>query len=308
MSRVDPIETPVFRFAPSPNGALHLGHALSALTGFDMARRLNGRFLVRIEDIDQARVRPEYISGVFEDLAWLGITYEQPVLFQSRHFADYQRAAARLQAMDLLYPCFATRKEIIEAADPNKLDPEGALVYPGIWRGRSQADVDRELARGEPFAMRIDMERAVTVALKKTGGAPITFTEIDGSGRSRIVVCDPQRWGDVVVLRKETPSSYLLCVVVDDARQGITHVTRGMDLFAATDAQRVLQILLDLPEPLYHHHRLISDSLGQKLSKSAGAQSLANLRSSGVSAAEVLALISCRQVPAVAQCGPIELA
>ncbi|MGE0056101.1 MAG: tRNA glutamyl-Q(34) synthetase GluQRS [Hyphomicrobium sp.] len=291
MTRLQEPAQPVLRFAPSPNGALHLGHALSALTGFELARRLGGRFLVRIEDIDQTRVRPEYISGIFEDLAWLGVAFEQPVLFQSHHLADYKRAAAKLDDMGLLYPCFASRKEIVAAADPKKLDPEGALVYPGIWRGRSQEDVRREIAKGEPFAMRLDMESAVALARNKLGGPPITFTEIDRVGRSRIVVCDPLRWGDVVVLRKETPSSYLISVVVDDARQGITHVTRGMDLFAATDAQRVLQILLDLPTPLYHHHRLIVDGLGQKLSKSTGAQSLASLRAAGVTADEVLRLI-----------------
>lgn len=296
LTRLQETAQPVLRFAPSPNGALHLGHALSALTGFEMARRLGGRFLVRIEDIDRARVRPEYITGIFEDLAWLGITFEQPVLFQSHHLAAYKQAAARLDGMGLLYPCFASRKEIIAAADPARLDPEGALVYPGIWRGRPQADVERELARGEAFAMRLDMERAVALARKKIGG-PITFTEIDGAGRSRIVVCDPQRWGDVVVLRKETPSSYLISVVVDDARQGITHVTRGMDLFAATDAQRVLQIILDLPAPLYHHHRLIVDNAGLKLSKSTGAQSLASIRAAGVTAAQVLRRIGNNAVP-----------
>ncbi len=292
MIRLQETVQPVLRFAPSPNGALHLGHALSALTGFELARRLGGRFLVRIEDIDRARVKPEYVAGVFEDLAWLGIAWEQPVLFQSEHLAGYRQAAARLSAMGLLYPCFASRKEIIAAADPARVDPEGALVYPGLWRGRPEADIERELAKGEPYAMRLDMERALAVARKMIGGAPITFTEIDAAGRRRIVVCDPQRWGDVVVLRKETPSSYLISVVVDDARQGVTHVTRGMDLFAATDAQRVLQILLDLPAPLYHHHRLIVDPMGQKLSKSTGAQSLASLRAAGLSAQEVLQRIS----------------
>lgn len=291
MTQYLPADRPVLRFAPSPNGPLHLGHALSALTGFGMARRLGGRFLVRMEDIDHTRVRPEYVAGILDDLAWLGLTWEEPVLFQSAHLADYKNAAARLHAMGLVYPCFATRSEILDSADPSRLDPDGALLYPGLWRARAKPDVDNRLATGEPHAMRLDMTRAVALAAERLAGAPLAFTEIDCDGTQRRVTCEPQRWGDVVILRKETPSSYLIAVVVDDARQGITHVTRGMDLFQATDVQRLLQVLLGLPEPRYHHHRLIKDAGGQKLSKSMGAQSLASLRRAGASPADIRRMV-----------------
>ena len=282
---------PVFRFAPSPNGALHLGHALSALTGFEMARRYRGRFLVRIEDIDTNRASPEFVQGVFDDLAWLGISWEEPVLRQSRHFPDYLAAAQKLQALGVLYPCFATRNEIIASADITKLDPEGALVYPGIWRGRSAEDVESHRAIGSPFALRIDMQRAIDLVREKLGGAALTFIEFDERGSKRSIAAVAARWGDLLVMRKEIPASYFLAVVVDDARQGITHVTRGMDLFAATDAQRVLQVLLDLPEPIYHHHRLILDGAGRKLSKSRGDTSLAHLRSMGASPSDIRRLL-----------------
>jgi glutamyl-Q tRNA(Asp) synthetase len=281
----------VFRFAPSPNGALHLGHALSALTGFEMAQRYGGRFLVRIEDIDTNRARPEFVQGIFDDLAWLGLTWEEPVLLQSKHFSDYLAAAEKLRALGVLYPCFATRNEIVAAADINRLDPEGALVYPGLWRGRAAVDVASACAQGTAFALRIDMTRAIEIVSQKLGGAALTFTEFDEAGVERKVIADPARWGDVLVIRKEIPASYFLAVVIDDARQGITHVTRGMDLFAATDAQRLLQILLDLPEPVYHHHRLILDGAGRKLSKSRGDTSLAHLRSMGASPADIRRLL-----------------
>lgn len=278
---------PALRFAPSPNGFLHLGHALSALTGFDMARALGGRFLVRIEDIDTTRVRATYVEAIFQDLTWLGLHWEEPVLFQSAHLDDYKAAARHLTDLGLTYPCFASRTEIAAAADESKLDPDGALIYPGLWRGRSPAECAERAARGEPCAVRLDMRRALELARKKLAGAPLGFTEVSELGAERRVPCAPERWGDVVLLRKETPSSYLVAVVVDDARQGITHVTRGMDLYAATDVQRLLQVLLDLPEPVYHHHRLIMDSSGTKLSKSKGAQSLMALREAGGTPADV---------------------
>ena len=277
---------PVLRFAPSPNGLLHLGHALSALVGFEMARTLAGRFLVRIEDIDHTRVRPEYVEAIFQDLAWLGLTWEQPVLFQSAHLDDYKAAAQQLTHLGLTYPCFASRAEIIANGDGAKVDPDGALLYPGLWRGRAADEVNARISRAEPFALRLDMARALELARKKLGGAPLTFTELSGT-MPRSVTCAPERWGDVVLLRKETPSSYLVAVVVDDARQGITHVTRGMDLFAATDVQRLLHVLLDLPQPIYQHHRLITDASGAKLSKSTGAQSLKALRDAGATPADI---------------------
>lgn len=282
---------PVLRFAPSPNGALHLGHALSALTGFEMAKRLGGRFLLRIEDIDQTRSRPEHVQAIYDDLRWLGITWDDLVLRQSDHFADYALAAQKLADLGLLYPCFATRAEILGAADHNKLDPEGGLIYPGLWRGRPLADIDAARGSDLPYALRLDMARAASLAAEKLDGKKLVFTDFDPDGLPRLVEADPERWGDIVILRKEMPASYLISVVVDDARQGVTHVTRGMDLFAATDAQRLLQVLLDLPEPLYHHHRLILDSEGRKLSKSANDTSLAALRSSGASPADIRRMV-----------------
>lgn len=276
----------VFRFAPSPNGYLHLGHALSALTGFTMAKRTQGRFLVRIEDIDGARTRPELVDAIFEDLAWLGIDWEQPVLRQSAHMADYAAAARRLEAMGLLYPCFATRAEIAAATGPNpRLDPDGAPLYPGLHRHLTATEIAARKARGEPFALRLDMAKALTQA--NAHNRPLTFAERDPAGQDRIVAVDPARWGDVVIVRKDTPTSYHLAVVVDDARQGVTWVTRGTDLFAATDIHRLLQVLLGLPAPFYHHHRLLTDEAGRKLAKSAGAPSLRDLRRAGHSPAAV---------------------
>jgi glutamyl-Q tRNA(Asp) synthetase len=273
---------PALRFAPSPNGSLHLGHALSALTGCEMARRLGGRFLLRIEDIDQGRSREALIAAIFEDLAWLGIAWETPVLRQSVHFPVYAAAARQLAAMGLLYPCFATRAEIAAAADPQRTDPDGAPLYPGLHRRLSPGEVAARRARGEAFALRLDMDRALAMARQKLGNAPLAFTELDADLHPRTLTADPARWGDVVLVRKDVPASYHLAVVIDDARQGITHVTRGQDLFAATDLHRLLQVLLGLPEPLYHHHHLLTDESGRKLAKSANDTSLRQLRLQGV--------------------------
>lgn len=282
---------PVLRFAPSPNGELHLGHALSAITGFEMARRLGGRFLLRIEDIDIARTREAFVAGIYEDLAWLGLTWEQPVLRQSEHFAVYAAAAERLEAMGLLYPCFATRSEIMAAATPGAVDPDGAPIYPGLHKHLQPGEVAARKARGEPFALRLNMARALELAAEKLQGRKLSFFELDGQSASERVEAAPVCWGDAVIVRKDTPTSYHLSVVVDDARQGITHVTRGRDLYAATDLHRLLQVLLDLPEPLYHHHRLLTDAEGRKLSKSARDTSLRSLRETGAAPAEVRRLI-----------------
>jgi glutamyl-Q tRNA(Asp) synthetase len=278
---------PVFRFAPSPNGPLHLGHALSALTGFDMARRAGGRFLVRVEDIDVARCREEHVSAIFEDLGWLSIAWEEPVLRQSQHFADYVQAAQWLEAQGLLYPCFASRSEIEAAATPGAVDPDGAALYPGLHKGLRPDEIESRMRNGERFALRIDMPRALAKATEQLAGAPLTFTELDAEGRTEVIDARPERWGDAVILRKDVPASYHLAVVVDDARQCITHVTRGRDLYAATDLHRLLQLLLGLPEPLYHHHRLLTDADGRKLAKSARDTGLGELRASGASAADV---------------------
>jgi glutamyl-Q tRNA(Asp) synthetase len=282
---------PVFRFAPSPNGELHLGHALSALVGSEAARAAGGRFLLRIEDIDTGRSRPEYVAGIFADLRWLGLTWEEPVLVQSARFAAYAEAAGRLEAMGLLYPCFATRAEIEAAAVAGAKDPDGAPLYPGLWKGRPAAEIGRRKAAGEPFALRIDMDKALAAARIRLGDQRLTFTELGEEGQAEIVAAEPALWGDAVIVRKDTPSSYHLAVVVDDAWQGVTHVTRGRDLYAATHLHRLLQVLLDLPEPLYSHHRLITDTQGRKLAKSARDTSLRSLREAGATPAEVRRLV-----------------
>lgn len=289
----------VTRFAPSPNGYLHAGHALSAIIAHDTARRAGGRFLLRIEDIDLARARPEFTDAIYDDLGWLGLTWETPVLMQSQHFADYLEAAGKLIAQGLLYPCFASRAEIGAAADPAKTDPDGAVRYPGLWKNASADAVAARVDAGETPAMRIDMEAALQAACLKLDGTSLTFTEIDADGVSRQVVADPARWGDAVIVRKDVPASYHLAVVVDDARQGVTVVTRGADLYAATDLQRLLQVLLDLPEPRYTHHRLVCWSDGRKLSKSNGDMGLRALRQAGASADDV------RQVIGIANPVPV---
>ncbi len=293
---------PVFRFAPSPNGYLHLGHGLSAIIGWRMAKAYGGRFLLRIEDIDTGRCRQEYITAIFEDLEWLGLEWEQPVRRQSQHFDDYAEAIGRLEAMGLVYPCFASRSEITEAAagEAAGCDPEGVPLYPGIWRAADADVVEVKLSAGDPHALRLDMTSAIQRVAATSGGKELTFRELNapeggwklGNGVEalmRVVEARPERWGDLVVKRKDTPTSYNLSVVVDDALQGITHVCRGGDLFAATDVQRLLQVLLGLPEPEYHHHHLLLDMRGRKLSKSEASTSLRSLRADGWTAADVIA-------------------
>lgn len=280
-------DRPVTRFAPSPNGELHLGHALSAIVSYELAHRLGGRFLVRIEDIDVGRSRQSYVNAIREDLTWLGLTWEQPELRQSEHFADYLAAANRLQQLGVLYPCFATRTEIAAAADPGAVDPDGAPLYPGIHRALPAEEIARRRSVGEAGALRLDMAVARERLRERLGALPLTFSEIDETGHQRRIMATPEVWGDAIIVRKDVPASYHLAVVVDDARQGVTHVTRGKDLFAATHLHRLLQVLLELPEPLYHHHRLIVDNAGRKLSKSQRDTSLRSLREQGVSPADV---------------------
>jgi glutamyl-Q tRNA(Asp) synthetase len=274
---------PVLRFAPSPNGELHLGHAFSALTGFEQARALGGRYLLRIEDIDALRARPQFVAGIFADLEWLGLVWEEPVVFQSRRTPAYAAAVERLRAMELVYPCYATRSEIAAAAN-GACDPDGAPLVRDALRGASAR------ANG-PFALRLHVHKAIALAAKKLAGAPLSFCEFDGDGSQRRVAAQPERWGDAVIVRKDVPASYHLAVVVDDAWQGVTHVVRGRDLFAATDLHRLLQVLLDLPAPLYHHHRLITDGFGRKLAKSARSTSLAALRGAGLTPHDVCRIV-----------------
>ena len=277
----------VTRFAPSPNGWLHAGHALSALTAFDIAQRNGGRFVLRIEDIDVARRRPEYVEAIYDDLAWLGVTWQEPVLVQSEHFTEYLAAADKLIAMGLLYPCFASRAEIEAAADPSRVDPDGAPLYPGLWKRVAAEEIKNRLESGDTPALRLDMDAAMAALRARIGEMPLTFTEIDESGVARTLRAEPERWGDAVIVRKDVPASYHLAVVVDDARQGVTHVTRGQDIMPATGLHRLLQVLLELPEPVYSHHRLIRWSDGRKLSKSSGDMGLRSLRQEGASAEDL---------------------
>jgi glutamyl-Q tRNA(Asp) synthetase len=279
---------PVFRFAPSPTGHLHLGHALSALLNADMARKENGRLLVRIEDIDPTRCKPEFEQAILEDLAWLGIEWEQPVRRQSEHFAVYQRALDRLEREGLVYPAFESRTEIAQLVESRRretgkdwpIDPDGAPVYPG--RARELSDDERVRRRDTgPFALRLDMATALARA-----GRNLSWQEQDERGM-RQIEAKPDLWGDVILGRKETPASYHLAVVLDDALQGVTHVVRGMDLFETTAIHRLLQELLGLPAPVYRHHRLLLDRDGKKLAKRTQSTTLRDLRAAGWTPADV---------------------
>ncbi|MFY0614475.1 MAG: tRNA glutamyl-Q(34) synthetase GluQRS [Hyphomicrobiaceae bacterium] len=285
---------PTFRFAPSPTGELHIGHALSAMNAWHWARRLDGRFLLRIEDIDVGRSRAHFVDQIFDDLRWLGFDWETPVRRQSEHFDAYRAQAQRLEAMGLLYPCFATRREIADAvakvAD-HPTDPDGAPLYPHLHKHMASREVEDRKAAGQPLALRLDLDRALAAARQINGNAPITYTSLDGHGAHQTVTAQPERWGDAVIVRKDVPASYHLAVVTDDASQGVSHVTRGRDLRAATDLHRLLQTLLGLPAPLYHHHRLILDDGGAKFSKRRGAVSLRALREAGASRDDVLQMV-----------------
>ncbi len=267
------------RFAPSPTGYLHRGHAFSALTAFDAAQRLGGRFVLRIEDIDFTRCRPEFEAAIFEDLGWLGLDWETPVLRQSEHLADYLAALDRLRAAGLVYRCFATRKEIAEAMLSAPHGP--AAGYLGARP--PAAEEAARLAAGEPFAWRLHLAAADAAA-----GSLSFFEAGEGpAGERGEIDVTPGAGGDVVLARKDVGVAYHLAVVVDDARQQITDVVRGQDLFEATHIQRLLQALLDLPAPRYHHHRLIAGPDGKRLSKRDGAQTLRALRASGVTPDEL---------------------
>lgn len=273
---------PVLRFAPSPNGRLHLGHALSACLNFDLARAWNGRFLLRMEDIDLTRCTPAFEASIYEDLHWLGLDWERPVRRQSEHFDAYRDALNRLKALGLIYPSFMSRGETkafvadFEAAGRTwPRDPDGAPHYPPLERTLSESLRAERIASGVRHAWRLDMEKALAMLRR-----PLAFREI-GDGPNGLIAADPSTWGDVILSRSDAPSSYHLSVVVDDALQGITHVVRGLDLFAATAVHRLLQELLNLPVPIYYHHRLIYGPDGRKLSKSTGSTGLAELRAGG---------------------------
>ncbi|MBR1128793.1 tRNA glutamyl-Q(34) synthetase GluQRS [Bradyrhizobium iriomotense] len=284
---------PVFRFAPSPNGLLHLGHAYSALLNFDRARESGGRLLLRIEDIDATRCRPEYETAIYEDLAWLGIAWETPVRRQSEHLSDYRAALERLSALDLVYPAFESRAEIArlvavrEADGAWPRDPDGAPLYPGDAKSLPADERIRLIASGAPYALRLDM----AAACHRVGGLSWNELGEGPDGERGTVPARPEAWGDVILARKETPTSYHLSVVVDDALQGVSEIVRGQDLFHATAVHRLLQVLLGLPEPAYRHHALIRDGEGRKLSKSSRSTGLRALRTAGATPASVRRLV-----------------
>ena len=272
----------VTRFAPSPTGHLHLGHAHAALFAWEKARAGGGRFLLRIEDIDRTRCKPEFDAAILEDLAWLGLSWEAPVRRQSEHFDDYRRALDRLQGEGLLYPCFCTRAEIQAEIARAGAAPHGSdgPLYPGTCRAVSAVERQRRIERGAPYALRLDAARAA----ERLG--PL-YWEDAVAGRVR---ADAARHGDVVLARRETPASYHLAVTVDDALQGVTLVTRGEDLFEATHVHRLLQALLGLPTPRYWHHQLLLDAMGRRLAKRDRAQTLRALRVAGVTPEEARAM------------------
>ena len=277
--------TVVTRFAPSPTGDLHLGHAYAAWYAREMAARGGGRFLVRIEDIDAGRCRAEFIDRNLEDLRWLGLTWTEPVVRQSERMSRYREALQRLDDLGVTYPCFCTRREIraeIEAAAgaPHALAPDGGMLYPGTCRDRAASDRGRLIAAGRPYAVRLNSGRAGRL----TGD--LSWTDrVHGPQRAR-----PDRFGDVVIARKEVATSYHLAVVVDDAAQGIDEVTRGMDLFDATHVHRALYALLDLAVPVWTHHDLCCDASGARLSKRRGDETIRSLRQRGHSNDGVLAM------------------
>ena len=284
---------PVFRFAPSPNGYLHLGHALSALLNSDMARANGGRLLLRIEDIDAARCRPEYETAIYEDLAWLGVEWEMPVRRQSEHSDDYRAALIQLESMRLIYPSFESRAEIArmvaarETHGPWPRDPDGAPLYPGDMKTMPSTERKRHMDAGEPYALRLETR----AALARVGSLSWVETGAGPAGETGMVAADPAAWGDMILARKETPTSYHLAVALDDAAQGITDIVRGHDLFYATAVHRLLQTLLGLRQPRYHHHRLVLDAEGKKLSKSTQATGLRELRKAGASPTDIRRLV-----------------
>lgn len=276
---------PVFRFAPSPNGYLHLGHAYSALLNYDMARAANGRLLLRIEDIDPTRCRPEYEEAIRQDMEWLGILFERPVRRQSEYFSEYRAALEKLEQDGLLFTSYESRAEIAklvaaQGADWPR-DPEGTPLYPGGAREMSGAERMRRLEKGDPYALRLDLKAALKHMNKKL------FWNETGESAPREIEAHPERWGDVVLGRKETPASYHLACVLDDAMQGVTHIVRGMDLYESTSIHRLLQEILGLPAPVYYHHKLILNAGGKKLAKRDPSTTLRDLRAQGWKVSDV---------------------
>ena len=284
---------PVFRFAPSPNGYLHLGHAYSALLNVDLARQAGGKFLLRIEDIDATRCRPEFEVAIHEDLGRLGVSWETPVRRQSAHLSEYREAVEKLSARGLIYPAFESRAEIARLVTERETgvawprDPDGAPLYPGAAKSLSAETRRQLIAQGVPYALRLDM----AAALAQASGLSWIEQGEGPEGETGLVVARPEAWGDVILARKETPTSYHLSVVIDDALQCVTDVVRGHDLFWSTSVHRLLQSLLGIPQPAYRHHRLVLDSARQKLSKSTKATALRELRGAGATPADIRSLV-----------------
>jgi glutamyl-Q tRNA(Asp) synthetase len=276
---------PTFRFAPTPNGALHLGHAYSALMNARLADETGGRLLLRIEDTDASRCKREFETAILEDLAWLGVGFSEAPRRQSEHLDDYARALAALAARGLVYPCFCRRAEIARA-NGGLRDPDGAPLHRGPCVALSRGEIARREAAGERAALRLDTAGALSRLAE-----PLTWREFGEGARETIVKADPGAWGDVALRGRDTPAAYHLAVVVDDASQGISDVVRGRDLYAATSVHRLLQSLLGLMPPRYRHHRLVLDAQGAKMSKSASSQPLRALREEGYSALEVRAAL-----------------
>ncbi|HLH48811.1 MAG TPA: tRNA glutamyl-Q(34) synthetase GluQRS [Roseiarcus sp.] len=276
-------QRPIYRFAPTPNGRLHLGHAYSALMNARGAERFGGRLLLRMEDLDRSRCKPEYEQAAIVDLAWLGLSFDRAIRRQSEHVADYAAAYRGLGALGLLYPCFCTKEEIAKASRAAGLgrDPDGAPLYAGACRGRGSPKGD-----GPAPTLRLDMARALALA-----GSELSWREFGEGDSERQESADPAAWGDVALKRRGAPATYHLAVVVDDALQGVTDVVRGRDLFAATGLHRLLQALLNLPAPRYRHHRLVLDAAGEKMSKSASSTPLCRLREEGVLAGQIRAAL-----------------
>ncbi len=294
----------VFRFAPTPNGYLHRGHAYSALLNFRAAAATAGRFLLRIEDFDLTRARAAFEAAIFADLAWLGLAWEEPVLRQRDRFAAYEAAIAELDRLGLLYPAFMSRGEIAAAAADRgpgwPSDPDGAPLYPGSERDWPAARRKAEIASGRPYALRLDMRRALE------GLPSLAWQEVDPFGIEAPVSrrADPSHWGDVVLARKEVLGSYHLAVVVDDAFQSVSDVVRGLDLAPSTSVHRLLQTLLGLPEPRYFHHALVLDEDGAKLSKSRGSETIRARRAAGESPAALIAGLSVSGLPLLSAATP----
>jgi glutamyl-Q tRNA(Asp) synthetase len=279
-----PASSPLLRFAPSPNGALHLGHAYSALRNQRFATETNGRLLLRIEDLDLTRCKPHYEAAILRDLAWLGIVFDGPARRQSEHLNDFAAALARLDARGLVYPCFCSRAEVARAATAR--DPDGAPIYAGACRELPAAERQDRIRRGDDAAWRLDMPRAIASA-----PARLVWREFGEGASAGDCAADPAGWGDVILRGRGLAASYHLAVTVDDALQGVTDVVRGRDLLAATSVHRLLQELLGLPTPRYRHHRLVIDAAGDKLSKSHQSPALATLRQSGAAPEEIRAAL-----------------